>query len=66
VASNLPTLSDWAWIGQFSVFKAFDPVEVAVAGETFVRHAAGLGAAAAVGVGSSFVVSQRRDLRSNS
>jgi ABC-2 type transport system permease protein len=66
VASTFPTLSDWEWIGRFSVFKAFDPVEVAVTGETFARHAAGLGAVAAVGVLSSFAVFQRRDLPSNS
>jgi ABC-2 type transport system permease protein len=66
VASTLPTLSDWAWIGRFSVFRAFDPVEVAVTGETFARHVVGLGAVAAVCVGSAFVVFQRRDLPSNS
>jgi ABC-2 type transport system permease protein len=66
VASTFPTLSDWAWIGRFSVFKAFDPVEVAVTGETFAPHAAVLGAVAAVGVVSAFVVFQRRDLPSNS
>jgi ABC-2 type transport system permease protein len=66
VASGFPTLSEWEWIGRFSVFKAFDPVEVAVTGETFARHAAGLGAVAAVGVVAAFVVFQRRDLPSNS
>jgi ABC-2 type transport system permease protein len=66
VASTFPTLSDWVWIGRFSVFKAFDPVEVAVTGETFVRHAAGLGALGALGILSSFAVFQRRDLPSNS
>jgi ABC-2 type transport system permease protein len=66
VASTFPTLSDWEWIGRFSVFKAFDPVEVAVTGATFPRHAAGLGAVAAVGILSSFAVFRRRDLPSNS
>src|SRR5262249_38682280 len=66
VASTLPTLSDWEWIGRFSVFKAYDPVEVAVTGKTFVRHAAGLGSVGAIGVAAAFVVFQRRDLPSNS
>jgi ABC-2 type transport system permease protein len=66
VASTFPTLSDWEWLGRFSVFKAFEPVEVAVTGETFVRHTAGLAAVAAVGIVLSFVVFQRRDLPSNS
>ena len=66
VASSLPTLSDWEWVGRFSVFKAFDPVEVAVTGKTFARHAAGLGAVGAIGVAAAFVVFQRRDLPSNS
>jgi ABC-2 type transport system permease protein len=66
VASSFPMLSDWEWIGRFSVFKAFDPVEVAVTGKTFLRHSAGLGAVGVVGVVLSFVVFQRRDLPSNS
>jgi ABC-2 type transport system permease protein len=66
VASTFPTLSDWEWIGRFSVFKAYDPVEVAVTGETFLRHAAGLGAVGAVGIAAAFAVFQRRDLPANS
>jgi ABC-2 type transport system permease protein len=66
VVSSFPTLSDWEWIGRFSVFKAFNPVEVAVTGKGFARHAAGLGAVAATGVVAAFVVFQRRDLPSNS
>jgi ABC-2 type transport system permease protein len=66
VASTFPTLSDWAWIGRFSVFKAFDPVEVAVTGDSFARHAAGLGATAAIGIVLAFALFQRRDLPSNS
>lgn len=66
VASTFPTLSDWEWIGRFSVFKAFDPVEVAVTGVTFLRHAAALGAVGVIGVVSAFAVFQRRDLPANS
>jgi ABC-2 type transport system permease protein len=66
VVSAFPTLSDWEWVGRFSVFKAFDPVEVAVTGATFARHAAGLGAVAATGILLSFILFQRRDLPSNS
>lgn len=66
IASTFPTLSDWEWIGRFSVFKAFDPVEVAVTGDTFLRHAAGLGAVGAVGVLAALIVFQRRDLPANS
>ncbi|QEH39142.1 ABC-2 family transporter protein [Aquisphaera giovannonii] len=65
VASTFPTLSDWEWIGRFSVFKAFDPVEVAVTGATFAPHAAALGAVAAAGIVLAFVVFLRRDLPSN-
>lgn len=66
VASTFPTLSDWEWIGRFSVFKAFDPVEVAVTGETFLRHAAGLGAVGVTGIVLAFVLFQSRDLPANS
>jgi ABC-2 type transport system permease protein len=66
VASTFPTLSDWEWIGRFSVFKAFEPVEVAVTGETFWRHTAGLGALGAVAIAMAFAVFQRRDLPANS
>jgi ABC-2 type transport system permease protein len=66
VASSLPTLSDWEWIGRFSVFKAFDPVEVAVTGKMFVSHAVGLGVVGAIGVAAAFAIFQRRDLPSNS
>jgi ABC-2 type transport system permease protein len=66
VVSAFPTLSDWEWVGRFSVFKAFDPVEVAVTGETFAPHMAGLGAVAATGIVLSFMLFQRRDLPSNS
>jgi ABC-2 type transport system permease protein len=66
VVSAYPTLSDWEWVGRFSVFKAFDPVEVAVTGETFAPHAAGLGAVAATGIVLAFLLFQRRDLPSNS
>jgi ABC-2 type transport system permease protein len=66
VASTIPTLSDWEWIGRFSVFRAFDPVEVAVVGDTFLRHVAGLGTVAVIGMVTAFVVFHRRDLPSNS
>jgi ABC-2 type transport system permease protein len=64
--SGFPTLSDWEWVGRLSVFKTFDPVEVAVTGETFVPHAAGLGAVSATGILLSFSLFQIRDLPSNS
>lgn len=66
IISTIPTLSDWEWIGRFSVFKAFDPVEVAVTGATFLRNSAGLGAVGAAGMALAFVVFQRRDLPANS
>jgi ABC-2 type transport system permease protein len=66
VVSTFPTLSDWEWVGRFSVFKAFDPIEVAVTGETFAPHAAGLLSVAATGVMVSIILFQRRDLPSNS
>jgi ABC-2 type transport system permease protein len=66
VASTFPTLSDWEWIGRFSIFKAFDPVEVAVTGETFLRHSAGLGAVGATGIALAFAMFWRRDLPANS
>lgn len=66
IISTIPTLSDWEWIGRFSVFKAFDPVEVAVTGATFLRHSAALGAVGAAGIALAFAVFQRRDLPANS
>lgn len=65
-ASTLPTLSDWAWLGRFSVFKAFDPVEVAIAGKTFWPHVMGLGAAGTAGIALAFALFRRRDLPANS
>ena len=66
VVASIPTLGNWEWLGRLSVFKAFDPVEVAVKGETFVRHAAGLVAVGGVGIALAFVAFHRRDLPSNS
>ena len=66
IVSTLPTLSNWEWIGRFSVFKAFDPVEVAVAGNTFLQHSLGLGCVGLVGIVLAFIVFRRRDLPANS
>jgi hypothetical protein len=66
VPSTFPTLSEWEWIGRFSVFKALDPVEVTVTGNTFFRHSAGLGIVGAMAVASAYAVFERRDLPTNS
>ena len=35
IVANIPTLEDWKWIEKFSIFKAYNPVEIVVKGETF-------------------------------
>lgn len=66
VVAAIPTLSDWEWVGRFSVFRAFEPVKVAVTGESFRQNVAGLSVVGALGIALAFVFFQRRDLPSNS
>ena len=39
VLANIPQLEDWKWLEKFSIFKAYDPVEVVTKGETLAFNA---------------------------
>jgi ABC-2 type transport system permease protein len=65
VVANIPTLDEWKWLEKVSIFKAYNPVEAAVKGESLgfnLQVLAGLGAA---GIVLAFLAFQRRDLPSS-
>jgi ABC-2 type transport system permease protein len=65
VLSNIPQL-EVKWLEKFSIFKAYDPVEVVVKGENLAFNAGLLGLIGLVGVSLGFLFFARRDLPSNS
>jgi ABC-2 type transport system permease protein len=65
VLANIPQL-DMKWLEKFSIFKAYDPVEVVVKGETLAFNASVLGIIGLVGVALGFVIFARRDLPAGS
>jgi beta-exotoxin I transport system permease protein len=66
VIVNLPSMEDWKGLERFSIFKAYQPVEVAVKGETFAFNVAVLAGIGCAGIVLSFLAFQRRNLPSNS
>ncbi|HEV3163213.1 MAG TPA: permease [Isosphaeraceae bacterium] len=66
VISNIPSLDDWKWLEHYSIFKAYQPVEVAVTGETLAFNASVLCAIGLIGIVLSFLAFQWRDIPSNS
>lgn len=62
VIVNAPTLEDWKWLEQFSVFKAYNPVEAAVKGETLAFNATALTLVGAFGIVAGFTAFRMRDL----
>jgi ABC-2 type transport system permease protein len=66
VVANLPTLEDWKWLEKFSIFKAFDPVEVVTKGQTLGFNLAILSGLGVAGVIVAFLAFAVRDLPSNS
>jgi ABC-2 type transport system permease protein len=65
VVANLPTLEDWKWLEKFSIFKAFDPVEVVTKGQTLAFNLAILSGLGVAGVVLAFLAFSVRDLPSN-
>ncbi len=65
VLANIPQL-DVKWLEKLSIFKAYDPVEVVVKGETLAFNASILGLIGLVGVGLGFALFARRDLPAGS
>ena len=65
VVANLPTLEDWKWLEKFSIFKAFDPVEVVTKGQTLGFNLAILSGLGVAGVVLAFLAFSVRDLPSN-
>jgi ABC-2 type transport system permease protein len=66
VIANLPSLEDWKWIERFSLFKAYQPVEMAVKGETFGFNVGILTGIGCVGIVLAFLAFQWRNIPSNS
>jgi ABC-2 type transport system permease protein len=63
--SRIPQL-DMKWLEKFSIFKAYDPVEVVVKGENLAFNAGLLGIIGLVGVVIGFIIFARRDLPAGS
>jgi ABC-2 type transport system permease protein len=66
VIANLPTLEDWKWLEKFSIFKAYDPVEVVTKGHTLGFNLAILSGLGVAGVVLAFLAFSVRDLPSSS
>ena len=66
IVAGLPSLEDWKWIENFSLFTGYDPVEAVVKAESLPRHAAILGGIAAGLMALAFFLFGRRDLPANS
>jgi ABC-2 type transport system permease protein len=66
VIANVPVLEDWKWLGNFSIFKAYDPVSAAVSGRDLAFHTTVLGGLGLAGIALSFLGFLRRDLPANS
>lgn len=66
VVVNLPTLEEWKPLDRFSIFKAYNPVELVTKGETLVYNVGLLGLVGAAGIGLAFLVFSYRDLPANS
>jgi ABC-2 type transport system permease protein len=64
VVANIPTLDEWYWkdLEKVSIFKAYNPVEAALKGETLGFNVSILMGVAATGIVLAFLAFQRRDL----
>ena len=66
VIANIPSLEDYKWLEHFSIFRAYNPVEVITKGETLVFNAGILGLVGLIGLTLGFVCFLRRDLPAGS
>ena len=62
IFENIPSLSDWLWIDNLSVFKLYDPVDAALRMRDLAFNAGVLGGLGLAGVVFAFVIFQYRDL----
>ncbi|MDX2035129.1 MAG: ABC transporter permease subunit [Isosphaeraceae bacterium] len=62
IVVNLPTLEDWKWLGKYSIFSAYDPVEAVVKGEKYLFNSSVLLGLGLVLVALSAASFSRRDL----
>ena len=66
VIVNLPSLEDWKRLDHFSIFRAYDPVEIVTKGETLVYNLTALSAVGLPGIVLAFLAFSMRDLPANS
>jgi ABC-2 type transport system permease protein len=66
VIANVEVLEDWKWLGNLSIFKAYDPVAAAVNGNNLASGAGVLSAIGAAGIALGFAGFLSRDLPANS
>jgi ABC-2 type transport system permease protein len=64
VVANIPTLDEWYWkeLEKVSIFKAYNPVEAAVKGETLGFNVLVLTVVGVSGIALAFLAFQKRDL----
>jgi ABC-2 type transport system permease protein len=66
VAVNLPTMEEWQRLDRYSIFKAFNPVELVTKGETLEFNLGILSLVGVIGVAAAFVGFLYRDVPANS
>lgn len=66
VIANVPVLEAWKWLGNGSIFKAYDPVSAAVSGRDLAFNTTVLGGIGLAGIALGFLGFRRRDLPANS
>lgn len=63
IVANIPTLEDWKpWLEKVSIFKAYNPIEAAVKGETLGFNLSVLAGLGAAGIALAFLAFHERDL----
>ena len=66
VISSIPQLDEWKWLEHITIFKAYNPVEVATKGETLAFNAGILGGVGLIGLVLGLIIFSRRDLPAGS
>jgi ABC-2 type transport system permease protein len=66
VVANIPTLEEWKWLENVSIFTAYEPVEAVTKGQTLGFHLAILSGLGVAGVALAFLAFSVRDLPSSS
>jgi ABC-2 type transport system permease protein len=63
---RLPSMEDWKWIDKYSIFNAYEPIELVTKGQTFAENVGYLTAIGVVGIVLAFAAFAYRDLPANS